>query len=88
MKKSKIIATGVMGITVHGCILGWRNPFMKAKITSDLHEPGESSSRKAEWDAVESMVLGHAVAGIDITTPAYTEGLERTIQGIMDRSDC
>jgi len=32
-------------------------------------------------DALESMILGHACAGIDITTPAYIEGIESAVQG-------
>jgi hypothetical protein len=55
-------------------------------ITSDLHDeaPGEESHREgrqnAEYnaaiDGLESLVLAHAVAGIDITTGAYLEGIE------------
>jgi hypothetical protein len=55
-------------------------------ITSDLHDeaPEEGASREVQWnpeyhaamDALESLVLAHAVAGIDITTAAYLEGIE------------
>lgn len=31
---------------------------------------------RAAVDAVESMILGHAIAGIDISSPAYIEGIE------------
>ena len=31
-------------------------------------------------DAIESVILGHARAGIDITTPAYIEGIESAVQ--------
>jgi len=27
-------------------------------------------------DALESIILSHACAGIDVTTPAYLEGIE------------
>ena len=32
-------------------------------------------------DAIESMILGHAIAGIDIETPAYIEGIESAVDG-------
>ena len=32
-------------------------------------------------NGIESMILGHACAGIDITTPAYKEGIESAVQG-------
>ena len=35
-------------------------------------------------DAIESLILGHACAGIDITTPAYLEGIESAVQGCSD----
>lgn len=33
-------------------------------------------------DAIESLVLAHAVAGVDIKSPAYIEGLETAIQAV------
>jgi len=32
-------------------------------------------------DGIEAMILGHAVAGIDITDPKYLEGIESAVQG-------
>jgi len=31
-------------------------------------------------DAVESMVLGHACAGIDVTDPRYVEGIRTCVE--------
>jgi len=66
-------------------------------ITSDLHEdyplvddttPEAKKETEIEidlynsaMDGMESMILGHAIAGIDITTPAYKEGIESAVQG-------
>ena len=36
-------------------------------------------------DAIESLILAHAVAGIDITTPAYIEGIETAIDAIINK---
>ena len=37
-------------------------------------------------DGIEAMILGHAVAGIDITIPAYLEGIESAVQGCANNS--
>ena len=50
-------------------------------IRSDLKRaPGDECAADAEFnaaiDAIESIVLAHAIAGIDVTDPAYTEGID------------
>lgn len=35
-------------------------------------------------DALESILLAHACAGIDVTTPAYIEGLETAIDACIN----
>ncbi len=35
-------------------------------------------------DAIESLVLNHAIAGVNIESPAYIEGLEASIDGIAN----
>ena len=46
-------------------------------ICNDKCEELENSrSYNHMMDALESMILAHACAGIDITTPAYLEGIE------------
>ena len=48
-------------------------------ICSDLKEPNAKEYNIA-MDAIESLILSHAIAGIDIASPAYIEGLETTVQ--------
>ena len=61
-------------------------------IISDLHKdcsgtldnPEESRSLEdynTAIDGIEALILGHACAGIDITTPAYLEGIESAVDG-------
>lgn len=64
-------------------------------ITSDLHEEpqcykdGQIDRKEIEaisfyntaMDAIEALILGHACAGVDITTYAYLEGIESAVQG-------
>ena len=64
-------------------------------VSSDLHEdapdltvenetPEEQEERElynSAMDGIEALILGHACAGIDVTTPAYLEGIESAVQG-------
>jgi hypothetical protein len=54
------------------------------KLTSDLKEGGpvteDDSAYEAAMDGIESMILAHAVAGIDITDPKYLEGIETAVE--------
>jgi len=34
------------------------------------------------FEGILSLVLGHACAGVDISTPAYLEGLETAIENV------
>ena len=70
--KTKTIKTGVFGITVH--MHG-----NEGTIESALHDPEGSKEFNAMMDAIESMVLAHALAGVDITSHAYMEGLETAL---------
>ena len=63
-------------------------------ITSDLHEHEEEPSTDA-WlneeeynrmmDGIESMILAHAVAGVDIQSGAYQEGIEAAVQACANQ---
>jgi hypothetical protein len=61
-----------------------------ACITSDLHKAPmpsvDSDERERErqydacMDAIESIVLAHVIAGVDVPSPAYIEGIESAVQ--------
>ena len=36
----------------------------------------------SEFDALQSMILAHAIAGVEIDSPSYIEGIETTIDAI------
>ena len=61
-------------------------------ITSDLHEPEPENEDpghdryEAAIDAVESMILAHACAGVDIASSAYAEGIETAVDAIGNNS--
>ena len=52
---------------------------MAGTITSDLKE-GCACREKAAMDAIESLILAHACAGVDIESPAYVEGIETAVE--------
>jgi hypothetical protein len=56
---------------------------MAGEIFSDLHEGDagveDDTEYEAAIDAIESLILAHACAGVDVTTPAYVEGIETAV---------
>jgi hypothetical protein len=55
----------------------------------DYDEPEEQSSKEMYnnmIDAIESLILAHACAGIDVSDPAYLEGIERAIKACVNYS--
>jgi len=57
-------------------------------IASDLREPKTAANRQynAAIDGVESLILAHACAGIDVESPAYIEGIETAVDAIANRA--
>ena len=52
-------------------------------LISDLHDPYDSSEAAAAFYAVESLILAHHLAGVDVTTPAYLEGIEDAMDDVF-----
>ena len=50
------------------------------RITSDLKSDGDNAELTAAMDAIESLILAHACAGVDVASPAYVEGIETTVE--------
>ena len=55
-------------------------------IESDLHGSDETAEEKAAIDAIESMILAHAAAGVDIESPAYMEGIETAFDAVSNHA--
>jgi hypothetical protein len=55
-------------------------------IVSDLHEPETAANRQynAAIDGLESLILAHACAGVDVQSPAYVEGIETAVDAIAN----
>ena len=85
MNKAKTIKLPCYGIVVELTGNGG------AAITSDLHEDvpnvdrdetAEIEQYNAAIDGIESMILAHASAGIDIESFAYIEGIETAVEAV------
>jgi len=66
------------GITLDLDSLGGGN------ISSLLHEDGAPEEYEAAIDAIESLILAHACAGVDVESPAYLEGVETALQAVAN----
>ena len=64
----KVIKLGVHGIEINLGFSGGDN------IISDLND--------SAFDGMESLILAHACAGIDVESPAYLEGIEVAVEAI------
>jgi hypothetical protein len=56
-------------------------------IVSDLREPDTAANRQynAAIDGLESLILAHACAGVDVESSAYLEGIETAVDAIANR---
>lgn len=56
-------------------------------ITSDLKGSARTTAERlynAAIDGLESLILAHACAGVDLESPAYVEGIETAVEVITN----
>jgi hypothetical protein len=79
--KIKVIELGIEGIVVH---IGTDDSGRQGgQIRSDLYETEDVQGGdlyNAAIDGIESMILAHACAGLDVTTEAYKEGIKTAVE--------
>lgn len=96
IKGSKTCCPETLTVEVEGCrIVVELTGDGSGSITSDLHEDEATDAGLAERclreaynhgiDAIESLVLAHALAGIDIKSPAYVEGLGTALNAVAEQ---
>lgn len=56
-------------------------------IESELHSDEDDSELTAALDAIESLVLAHACAGVDIGADAYVQGLQAALDKVGQAFD-
>jgi len=54
--------------------------YQGGKIVSGLEREKGAVEFDAALDAVEALILAHAVAGMDVASPAYVEGIETAVE--------
>lgn len=58
-------------------------------IVSDLRDPRTAANQhyNAAIDGLESLIVAHACAGVDVESPAYVEGIETAVDAIATPTD-
>ena len=56
-------------------------------ITSDLKELDclENNAFNAAVDGLESLILGHFVAGVNVTAPEYLDGIKAAYHAVIEQ---
>ena len=57
---------------------------LKEQLIDEKEEVSIREQSEAQADALESLILGHACAGIDISSEAYVEGLDTCLEAIAN----
>ena len=63
----------IIKLPCYGMLLNVAGKF-GALVSSDLD--GEA------FDGIESMILAHAIAGVDVESPAYISGIETAVEAV------
>lgn len=54
--------------------------YLGGKITSDLKKEADNRLCRTAMDAIESLILAHVCASVDVASPAYVEGIETAVE--------
>ncbi|MDA8646109.1 hypothetical protein N9L75_03550 [Porticoccaceae bacterium] len=77
-------------LNVFGIVITWDGQDRGgASITSDMKDTddGDNNAFNTGVDGIESIVLGHFCAGLDVTEPAYLQGIETAYQSLCNNYD-
>jgi hypothetical protein len=59
--------------------------YESGELRSDLSSGHHARNKFDIWiDGIESMILAHAIAGVDIESPAYIEGIETAVEAVAN----
>lgn len=90
MPEAKIIELPIHNIKI---VLGPPDPeqpgafqggLINAALTAGC-DPEEDAHFITAMDAIESVILGHACAGIDVCSPAYLKGIETALEAVANK---
>ena len=86
--------TQTIGLRIGGIVVQLDEGSKSGTISSDLHcletsEIEKKFSDNEEWlryesavDAIEGLILSHAISGVDILSKEYREGVQTTVDAI------
>ena len=61
---------------------GARTGTIKSDLTSEWSGSGPGGEYDYAIEGIESLILAHACAGVNIADPAYVEGIEAAVQAV------
>jgi hypothetical protein len=71
-----LIVSSEVKLPCYGIVVSWDSETFVGKIKTDQEVVG------SEFDGIFSMILAHAIAGVDIESPAYIEGIETAVEAV------
>ena len=80
----------IIKLPVHQCIITLSDPDGKGRyeggsIATDWKTTAaEDVDYNLAIDGIEALVLAHAIAGVDVESPAYLEGIETALDGAVN----
>ena len=75
-----------VGARARGTTRTIKLPAFGLVIETDGHGTGRIIESKLGDDAIESLILAHACAGVDVTAPAYVGGVKTAIEAVGNHS--
>ena len=77
--KKQTLSLGLYNISFH-----WQDEEeQNATISSDLSSNATAPHHKAAMSAIETLILSHFRAGVDVLAPDYLKGTEKAIEAIL-----
>jgi hypothetical protein len=64
----------MLNLNCHGIVIEHN------RIRSNLHHFEDKIEYTSAMDGITSLILAHHCAGIDVTSPAYIEGIETAVE--------
>ena len=77
----------VIKLPVYGIVITIDEQDGKDDICCDLLQDSNGPEYAAALDGALSVVFAHALAGFDVETPAYWEGLETALASVIHRHE-
>ena len=82
---NKTIKLPCYGIVVTFAAVGQdETAWLDSDLSKERFSEGTDKALESAIDGIESMILAHAIAGVDIESPAYLEGIETAVEAVAN----